>query len=100
MSNFTEAERDRLIRTGMLARCNTTRREFSVGPVETIQRYADCTVFRCPECGGSHDDRMQWGSDVDARMGYRVVRDDGGGLMDGLRWMRWANRADEIEAGR
>ena len=76
MSNFKPEDRDRLIRAQMLGRCGTTRREFSVGPVETLQRYADCTVFRCPECGGAHDDRMRWGSDPDARMGYRVVRQD------------------------
>lgn len=75
-SNFDPAQRRSLIRSGMLARCGTTGREFSVGPVTVVQRYLDRSVFVCPECRGQHDDRPQWGSDPDARMGYRVVRDD------------------------
>jgi uncharacterized Zn finger protein len=57
----------------MLARCDTTGGEFSVGPVEVIQRYTDCSVFRCPECGGSHDDRMAWSGPREKRMGYTVI---------------------------
>ena len=76
MSNFKPEDRDRLIAERMLARCNTTRREFSVGPVQVVARYLDCSVFICPECKGQHDDRPKWGSDPDAHMGYRLVRKD------------------------
>ena len=86
MSNFKPEDRDRLIDSGMLAICGDTRREFSVGPVEVVQRYLDCSVFICPECGHTHDDRTQWGSDPDARMGYRVVTKRG--ALDDWWWAR------------
>ena len=55
------------------ARCNTSGGLFNVGDVEVVQRYADCSVFRCPACGKTHDDRMAWGGPRERRMGYTLI---------------------------
>lgn len=42
--------------------CTRCRHVFDSGPVEVVARYADCTVFKCPGCGASIDDRpIGWG---------------------------------------
>lgn len=44
---------------GQCTRCYAI---FDSGPVEVVARYADCTVFKCPSCGASIDDRpIGWG---------------------------------------
>lgn len=72
-ANFTADQYETLLAQGKLARCNSTGRLFDWWNVEVIDQYADCTGFRCPCCKQRHDDRMGWGSDPDARMGYRVI---------------------------
>lgn len=51
--------------------CNRCRKQFDLGHVEIIARYAECSVWNCPNgCGAVHDDRQQWGSSPQHRMGY------------------------------
>lgn len=36
------------------------------GKVEVVARYADCTIWKCPSCGGQCDDRpISWGGNVE-----------------------------------
>lgn len=65
---------DELIARQMLARCNATGQTFNLGTVEVVQRYADCSVFRCPRCKGTHDDRTRWGGAGHEKMGYTVLQ--------------------------
>jgi hypothetical protein len=65
-------------KVGHDAICDRTGRTFSTGHVEVVQRYADCSVFKCPCCGGTHDDRRAWGGGDNRRMGYSLIRQDVG----------------------
>lgn len=50
--------------TGMLApgRCTRCRRVHDSGPVDVIARYQDCSVWKCPHCNATIDDRpVGWG---------------------------------------
>lgn len=42
--------------------CTRCRHVFDGANVEVVARYSDCTVFKCPGCGSSIDDRpIGWG---------------------------------------
>lgn len=56
---------------GNLAMCLKTGDFFSVGHVEVLHRYIDCSLFKCPSCRNQHDDRMAWNQrDKNVRNGY------------------------------
>lgn len=42
-------------------RCNHCRTVYDLGNVETVARYADCTVYKTPCCGRTVDDRERDG---------------------------------------
>lgn len=43
-------------------RCKHCARVHDAGPVQVIQRYSDCSVWKCPNCGILGDDRpLSWG---------------------------------------
>jgi hypothetical protein len=38
--------------------CNSLH---DAGKAKVVARYADCSVWLCPHCGGQQDDRESWG---------------------------------------
>lgn len=47
---------------GYPMRCKWCRRVHDAMGVDVVQRYADCSVWRCPHCGVLGDDRpLSWG---------------------------------------
>lgn len=54
----------------MPARCHSCRKEFDLGHVTVVGRYADCDMWKCPGCGATHDSRMAWTGPEWRRMGY------------------------------
>jgi hypothetical protein len=43
-------------------RCKWCAAVHDAGPVKVIQRYSDCSVWKCPNCGILGDDRpISWG---------------------------------------
>lgn len=53
--------------SSMLApvRCKRCACVHDSGPIEVVQRYSDCSVWRCPGCGVLVDDRdPRWGGGV------------------------------------
>lgn len=61
-------------RKGLMAICRLKNQWFNLGEVEITERYADCTLFKCPACKRIHDDRVQMGShDPNVRNGYNVI---------------------------
>lgn len=43
-------------------RCKWCHKIHDAGNVEVVQRYMDCTVWKCPNCGRNIDDRHpDWG---------------------------------------
>jgi len=66
-----------ILKRGMLAQCDSTGEYFNIGEVEVTARYADCSMFKCPSCGNSHDDRVKWGArDSSVRNGFTMVKSD------------------------
>ena len=54
------------------ARCRHCHHVHDAGKVEVVQRYSDCSVWRCPNCKTLIDDRpVQWGG---SETGPDVVR--------------------------
>lgn len=47
-------------------RCTRCHHVHDGGKVEVIARYADCSVWKCPGCGSSIDDRpIGWGGSAE-----------------------------------
>lgn len=54
------------------ARCRHCTHIHDAGKVEVVQRYTDCSVWRCPNCRVLIDDRpVSWGGSM---VGQEVVR--------------------------
>lgn len=61
-------------RAGLMGICRSKNELFNIGNVKVVSRYADCTMFKCPACKRTHDDRIQMGSsDFNVRNGYTVI---------------------------
>ncbi|AWN07758.1 hypothetical protein HOT31_gp087 [Microbacterium phage Hendrix] len=47
-------------------RCMRCQHVHDTAKVEVVQRYADCTVWKCPRCGAHIDDRpIGWGGSAE-----------------------------------
>lgn len=73
-ANFTADDFPKLMESGRIAHCSTSGRLFDWWNVEVTARYSDCSVFRCPACKGTHDDRPSWHGGPDDRMGFSILR--------------------------
>ena len=49
--------------SGMLApySCGACGHVHDTAKVEVVARYTDCSVWRCPSCKATQDDRQAWG---------------------------------------
>jgi len=60
--SMTIIERVDVSGMGYPMRCKWCGQVHDAGPVEIVQRYSDCSVWRCPHCGVLGDDRpLRWG---------------------------------------
>jgi rubredoxin len=53
----------------MPMQCTSCRLIFDAGKVEVTARYSDCSVWKCPGCGRTHDDRPSWSGGAGVRTG-------------------------------
>lgn len=47
-------------------RCMRCNKVHDAGNVEVVARYADCTMWKCPNCNATIDDRpIEWGGSAE-----------------------------------
>lgn len=74
--DFTMKDYVECLESGSLAKCDRTGKFFNDRKVEVTSRYADCSMFKCPQCKKEHDDRINFNSrgNRNKRNGYTKIQ--------------------------